>query len=309
MLGLCCQYLETQVNKKGKEELINIVDEKILQYGQFLKGKYTIKQIEEVWEHNANDLMSILKRINSEGIKSFRISSSLFPLYDSLTKELKSFKPIKNILQEIGKFVVSNKMRLTSHPDQFVVISSNKQEVIDKSFRMLDYHAWVFDQMELEESPYYAINIHGGTKGNSTILINSIKNLNTNVSKRLTLENDESSYNVKDLYQVYEATGTPIVYDTHHHVFNDANLSIEEGLILAKSSWSGIKPLTHLSNTEPSLAKGSFTDRRKHSDYVHYIPDCQALANNNNEIDVDLEFKMKNLAIFKAVKDFQLKLS
>lgn len=309
MLGLCCQYIEPKTKRNGQVEYVNIVDERGLQYNQFLKGKYASNQIHEIWEHNASKLLSIVKRCNNEGIKSFRVSSNLFPLYDSLTAELHSNKVIKYILQEVGKYALNNNMRLTCHPDQFVVISSNKSEVIEKSFRMLDHHAWIFDQMELPLSPYYAINIHGGTKGNSHYLVESIRKLNSNVKNRLTLENDERSYSVKDLFSVYEQTEVPIVFDSHHHTFNDVGLSIEEGLNLAIKSWGCIKPLTHLSNTEPTAINGSFTERRKHSNYVHYVPECQLQANNNDQIDIDLEFKMKNLALFKAVNEFNLKLS
>ena len=309
MLGLCCQYIEPKTKRNGQIEYVNIVDEKGLQYNQFLKGKYASNQIHNIWEHNANELLSIVKRCNNEGIKSFRVSSNLFPLYDSLTAELQSHTSVKSILQEVGKYALNNSMRLSCHPDQFVVISSNKPDVIEKSFRMLDHHAWIFDQMELTLSPYYAINIHGGTKGNSHYLVESIRKLNPNVKNRLTLENDERSYSVKDLFSVYEQTEVPIVFDSHHHTFNDVGLTIEEGLNLSMKTWGNIKPLTHLSNTDPTLINGSFTERRKHSDYVHYIPECQLQANNNNLIDIDLEFKMKNVALYKAVKEFNIKLS
>lgn len=309
MLGLCCQYLESKTKRNGEIEFVNIVNETGLQYGQFLKNKYSLKQIEETWINNAKGLLSIIKRVNLEGIKLFRVSSNLFPLYDSVGDNLKSSETVKSILREIGKFIIENKMRATSHPDQFVVLSSNKEDVINTSIRLLDYHAWIFDQMELPASTYYAINIHGGTKGNSKSLINSINKLNPSTKNRLTLENDERSYNVQDLYQVYQETGVPICWDSHHHTFNDAGLSLDEGLNLAKKTWGSIKPVTHLSNTEPSLVNGSFTERRKHSDYVHYIPDCQLNGNNNDEIDVEFEFKMKNLAITKAVQDFKIKLN
>lgn len=309
MLGLCCQYIESHVKRNGNIEFINIIEEKGLQYGQFLKKKYSNSQIEATWINNAQELKKILQRINKEGIKVFRVSSSLFPLYDSLPELIHNCNELKSILVEIGKFVLNNNMRLTTHPDQFVVISSNKPEVISNSIRMLDHHAWLFDQMNLPVSPFYAINIHGGTKGNINILNNSIKKLGTNTRGRLTLENDERSYNVSELYKVYEETGVPICWDSHHHTFNDAGLSLEGGLSLAKSSWGEIRPLTHLSNTDPTLVNGSFTERRKHSDYVHYVPDCQLNDNNNNLIDIELEFKMKNLAMFKAIKDFNLKVS
>lgn len=78
---------------------------------------------------------------------------------------------------------------------------------------------------------------------------------------------------------------------------------MDEGLELAMKTWS-VKMLTHLSNTDPLCVNGSFKDRRKHSDYVHYIPDLQRKWNDENKIDIEFEFKMKNLAIRKAIKDF-----
>lgn len=309
MLGLCCQYLITKIKRNGTIEYVNEVNENNLQYGQFQKGKYSQSQIETVWVNNCLNLLKALKKIEITGIKCFRVSSNLFPLYDSVSDLLHKSIEVKRWLYEIGKFVKSKQMRITTHPDQFVVISSNREDVITKSLSMLNHHAWIFDQMELNVSPYYAINIHGGTKGNYKILNESIKKMSHSLRGRLTLENDERSYNVKELYSTYEETGTPICWDSHHHTFNDAGLSIEDGLALAKSTWNNIRPLTHLSNTDPSLINGNFTERRKHSDYVHYIPEVQLKSNNNNEIDIEMEFKMKNLAILKAVKDFNINLT
>jgi len=77
---------------------------------------------------------------------------------------------------------------------------------------------------------------------------------------------------------------------------------------LAGLTWGTYTPMTHLSNTDPSMVNGSFKDKRKHSDFVHYIPEYQRVANNNKSIDIDFEFKQKNLAIFQAIKNFEITL-
>lgn len=305
-IGLCCQYMEWKVKRTGTQELINICEEKNLQLGQFKSGRYSQNYIEETWISNIQNLTKVVKRVYSEGIKVMRFSSNLLPLID-LNRHLLNSPTLLFSLKELGKFIKENNMRCHTHPDQYTVLSSNTENVIKNSIQMIEDQSWIFDQMELEPSTFYSINVHGGTKGNSKILISSINNLSQNAKARLTLENDERSYNIKDLYQVYEQAGVPIVWDSHHHSFNSADISNEDALKLAISTWK-VKPLTHLSNTDPKLVDGNFTERRKHSDYVHYIPECQKLANNNNEIDIDFEFKMKNLAIFKAVKDFDIKL-
>jgi UV DNA damage repair endonuclease len=97
------------------------------------------------------------------------------------------------------------------------------------------------------------------------------------------------------------------VFDSHHHTFNDDGLSIEDAFEATKETWSnGIKPLQHLSNTEPSLVNGNFMDRRKHSDMIHYIPDSQLLGLRENTIDVEVEAKMKNIATAQMKKQFSI---
>ncbi len=124
----------------------------------------------------------------------------------------------------------------------------------------------------------------------------------------MTLENDERCYSTSDLYKVFEETGVPVVFDSHHYKFNTGGIAEEKAFDLAKSTWGKVRPLTHLSNTEPSLAnEKAFNKLRQHSQYVHYIPDYQLQDNNNDLIDIDFEFKMKNLAIEKAIKDFKIK--
>ena len=307
-IGLCCQYLQPHTKRNGTVEYKNSTNERNLQYGRFLEGKYPNTIIEDLWINNAKGLFSTLKKIYSEGFRSFRVSSNLFPLHDLIGNMLDKCDDVKLVLEDIGKFVIENKMRLTSHPDQFVVISSNDISVINKSIKMLEHHAWVFDTMGLPKSPYYNINIHGGTKGNQETLINSIMSLKDNLKSRLTLENDERSYSVSDLLNIYEQTNIPIVFDNHHHTFNMNNISCEDAFNLCCDTWGDIKPMTHLSNTKVGLENSSFTDRRKHSEYVHHIPKYMFDANNNGKIDIEFEFKMKNIAIKKAVQEFQINL-
>jgi UV DNA damage endonuclease len=167
----------------------------------------------------------------------------------------------------------------------------------------------MFDMMGLDHSPQYAINIHGGKSDRTSRLIDQIKSLPDNVRKRLTLENDENSYNVLDLLEVYQQTSVPVVFDSHHHTFNDGDLSMTDAFEAACETWPrGVKPLQHISNTEPSLSAGSVIDRRKHSNFIHYVPEPQLQALRDNTVDVECEAKMKNLAVFKMSKDFEIPL-
>jgi UV DNA damage endonuclease len=198
-----------------------------------------------------------------------------------------------------GKLFKENAIRVTTHPGQYTLLSSDNESVITRAITDLAYHAWMFDCMGLEQTPYAAINIHGGKSARTEKLIQTILSLPGNIRSRLTLENDESAYSLADLLPVHAVTAVPIVWDSHHHQFNDGGLSSDEAFSVALSTWknTGCKPLQHLSNTAPGLKNSNFADRRKHSDFIHTIPQCQLTGLRQDLTDVDIEAKMKNLAI------------
>jgi len=297
-LGLVCHWLEK--NKKGVYE--NILGERSLQLTSYKNNKYSNDYINEVYKNNIFGLDKVLSKIIQNNIKCYRISSSLFPLTDIVDRNLWDNNYYRSIFKKYGDLIKKNNIRITCHPGQFVSLTSLNSEVIRNSISELDYHAWMLDSMELDLSPYYAINIHGGKRDSADILIKNINNLPNNIKSRLTLENDECSYNVLQLKQISDLTKVPICFDSHHHTFNTGNITLNNAYEIAIKTWGDIKPLQHLSNTNPEEYLTSFQDRRKHSDFVHYFPAIQYEANMKNEIDVEMEFKMKNIAIFDWLK-------
>lgn len=310
MLGVCCHFLKEETRpKSGKVEFVNEMDERTLQLGRYRSGKYTPDQIKGTYINNVKNLAKMLPKIRQHGIRLFRISSAMFPLADQVDRSLWDNDDVKMHLRAAGDFIKSEAMRVSTHPGQFCVLSSDSDKVVENSFRELSIHGWMFDMMGLDQSPTWAINIHGGKADRSSRLIEQIQSLPDNIKKRLTLENDETAYNVIDLLHVHKATGVPIVWDSHHHTFNDGDLSMDEAFTVTKETWpSKIRPLQHISNTEPSLANGNFQDRRKHSDMIHYIPDVQLLALQDDTIDVEVEAKFKNVAVFDMSRRFRLPL-
>lgn len=305
-LGLCCQWLETI---KGKDK--NILVSRSLQLGRFKKGLYSDEKIKQTYVDNLQNLFDVLDTIIDSGIRSLRVSSSIFPLYDKVNRDLVENQEIDTLFQKIGKRALSNGVRITTHPGQFTVLSSDKPHVINNSIKELEYHAWMFDKMGLPKTPYYSINVHGGAGDRKGQLMAGISRLNDSARCRLTLENCEFCYSVKDLEPVAREMGVPICFDSHHHGFNTSGLSGEDAMEIAVDTWPrGSKPMTHLSNSKPEYSP---TDSprllRQHSDYLYQIPDYQLKANNAGRIDIEVEAKMKNLAIFKAVDDLGLVLA
>jgi len=307
-LGVCCHWVRWETSpRSGVKKLVNEFDERTLQLGRYRSGKYTSEQIAGVYEHNVKNLIRMLPKISNAGVKLFRISSSMFPLADQVDSALWNNQTIRNLLSQAGSIIKDNDMRVSTHPGQFCVLSSDSEAVVEKAVVELNIHGWMFDMMGLDRTPKYAINIHGGKSQRADQLADVILRLPDNIRSRLTLENDEMAYSVIDLLDVYKKTGTPIVFDSHHHVFNTGELTLEEAFSASVETWhNGIIPLQHISNTDPSLVEGSFSDRRKHSDMIHYVPEVQLNCLKRREIDVDVEAKHKNFAVFNVAEKFDI---
>jgi len=298
-LGVCCQWLEPRTKRDGSVVYENSINERTLQLGRFQQGAYTKAYVRECYINNINEIIKLVPKLVANKLKLFRLSSNLFSLSEYNKDILHNDEQINLLLAKAGKAFIDAGIRVTTHPDQFVVLSSDNPVTVENAIKELSHHAWVFDRMGFSMSPHAAINIHGGKSDRMDQLVKAIHYLPDNVRSRLTFENDESAYSLVDLLKVNSTTNIPLVWDSHHHTFNDGGLSLDDAFSLSVYTWkaSGCKPLQHLSNTTPGLENGSFTERRKHSDYIHYVPDCQREGLLVDVIDVDVEAKMKNLAV------------
>lgn len=303
-VSLCCQYLISRQKRDGTTIYENIIDEKSLQLGQYKAGKYSEERIRDTYRHNVDEHIKIISTLVKDNIRSFRISSSLLPLFEFAGSIARNDQVLISKLSVLGELFRKYDIRVTTHPGQFTVLSSDRDEVVQNSIRELEYHAWMFDMMGLSQTPYNAINIHGGKANRSERLIDVIKTLPANVKNRLTLENDEKCYNVKQLIQIHEKCGVPVVLDSHHYNFNTDDFDYDDAYHVTISTWGEVKPLQHLSNTEPGMENGSFNERRSHSNFIHSINQHQLDALRSNTIDVDIEAKMKNLALLKFREEY-----
>jgi UV DNA damage endonuclease len=124
--------------------------------------------LEELYRHNLKVLMGAIQFCASHNIALYRIPSNLFPLHDlpdSVGLEvLECFRPD---LVWVGRHAVQAGVRLVTHPEQFVVLNSLSDTVIENSIQTLEAQAQLLDWMGLPKSAWAAINIHGGKAGRS----------------------------------------------------------------------------------------------------------------------------------------------
>jgi UV DNA damage endonuclease len=305
-LGICCQWLEPRTKRNGEIVYENIINEKSLQLGAYRDGKYDGTRILDTYRGNVKEILRIIPRLIEHNIKSFRLSSSMFPLYEFCGHIVRNDEQVKSDLTIAGRLFKEAGIRVTTHPGQFCVISSDRDSVVQNSIKELEYHAWIFDAMGFDRTPYYAINIHGGKANRSEKIVEVFKTLPEGVKGRLTLENDEKCYNVRNLLDISNNTSIPVVFDSHHYTFGRDDLSPSDAFLESIRTWGRIKPLQHLSNTEIGFENAVYNKKRAHSQLIRYVPDQQLKYMRDDLIDVDVEAKMKNIAVLKLRKDFEI---
>ena len=252
---------------------------------------------------NATDLLHYLKWNEEHNIKLFRIGSELFPWHDHYElNQLPQIQEITDRLFEAGEFAREHNMRLTTHPGPFHVLGSPRQEVAERSIIGLERHSEMFDLMGYKPSFENKINIHiggaygGDFEGTSKRWIKNWHRLSNNLKARLVLENDDkaSMWSVRMLYDyIHKEVGVPITFDYHHHTFHPDELTEEEALRLAATTWpAGVRQCCHYSESKAREYKDIKIRKQAHSDYI-----IDNINTYGLDLDIVIEAKAKEQAL------------
>lgn len=301
-LGLCC--LNTTLRAKKTP----IFSSRSIQLKTFeTKG---VEFLKEKIIQNLKDTLVLMDWNELNGIKVFRLSSELFPHMSNSKAPQYDFEFAKDLLKQIGEKSKLLNQRLTFHPGQYNVIGTANKEAFENTIRDLKYHADVLDLMGLDENSVMVIH-GGGTYGDKEKTkerwCKQFKELPENVQKRLVLENCEKNFSIEDCLDVSKKVNVPVVFDTHHfecykllhkdEEFKNPDYYIPE--ILETWNRRDIKPKFHVS--EQGSGKIGH-----HSDFIETIPDylLDIPEKYNYEIDIMIEAKMKEQAIFKLYNKY-----
>ena len=290
-LGLCCLFVKQPIRfraltAKGLEP--------------FPRAQQ-LERIGEVCRSNSENLLQAIHTLARLGIGAFRIGSSLFPRYThpQVGYALDDLPQRRQIIQHLKAVRLNARdrdIRLSFHPDQFVVLSSPQREVVEKSLQELEYQGLLADRVGAD-----VINLHGGgaygdKRAALQRLQKNIDKLSVAVRQRLTLENDDRIYTVRDLLPVCRALGIPLVYDVHHHRCNPDGLSEAAATEAVLATWQAVgrEPHFHLSSPRAGWQRD---DRRPHADYIE--PDDFPACWQQLDCTVDVEAKAKELAVLQ----------
>jgi UV DNA damage endonuclease len=324
-IGFACKWAE--INKKGE-----IVSTDGLNTGgttyAWAKRQKSRQIVEDklidVAKKNILNTHALVKKVASLPVpqRMLRITSDMFSFYTM--DEYKDFWRSSDIqtslarwMAPIGETARANNVRLSFHPDQFVVLASDRPEVVNKSIEEFEYHADMARFMGYgKQFQDIKINVHISGRAGPEGIRAAYKRLTPEARNCITIENEEMTHDLHTVLQIADLV--PIVMDIHHHWINSGEYIQPNDDRVKKviDSWRGVRPTCHYSvsreehlishprHTLPSLhalmESGHNKQKlRAHSDY--YWNDAVndwALTFLDN-FDMMCESKAKNLASFK----------
>ena len=283
---------------------LNMTASKTITYSNFLKDPNGYERINDLITENLKNLKEILTFNVKNNIHFYRLTSHLIPLATLIKYDLSKYKDCFNDLSSI---INSNDMRIDMHPDQFCVINLANKDAVLRSFDILSYHLDILKALDVK-NPLLVLhvgsNVFGKEKSSSRFINNFLK-LSDDIKSVIALENDDKIFSLSDTLNICEKLKVPCILDYHHFICNKNDDSLEKLLPRVFKTWN-FTPKVHFSSPKNNTKK----DMRSHHDYINgdsFISFLEIVKNYTNKLDVMIEAKMKDQALFYLVRYLKYK--
>jgi UV DNA damage endonuclease len=292
--GLCCQFLDSPITFRTATH----------GYAGGLEVETRRAYLVEIALHNADALAAAIERCHELGIGAFRVNSQILPLATHpitgyTLKQLDPSGAIAGAFEWAGALARAYDVRLSLHPDQFVVLNSERDAVVRSAVQELELQASVAEMIGADVIVLHGGGAAGGREAALERLERGIDRLPAPARDRLALENDDRCFPPASLLPVCERAGVPLVYDVHHHRCLGDALSVGEATELSFATWGEREPYAHLSSPRGGwLAPNT----RAHADYIDPtdFPDEW----RGRTMTVDVEAKAKERAVLALKEAF-----
>lgn len=264
-----------------------------------------MEKLKAVTAENLHHTVRILHYNIAHEIKLYRFSSSLVPLATHPEVMWDFVTPFKREWEKLGQLVRNHQLRPSFHPNQFTLFTSPREEVTINAVKDMEYHYKMLEAMNVLDNGF--INIHiGGAYGDKETSIErfhqNLKMLPNEIKSKMTLENDDKTYNVEETLLACEKEKVPMILDYHHYMANKGEVDLPRYLERIFKTWDFFEgiPKVHISSPKSEQAF------RSHADFVSIefiLPFLNMAKIVNQDFDIMIEAKQKNLAMHKLIED------
>lgn len=324
-IGFACKWAE--INKKGEIASTEGLNTGGTTYA-WAKRQSSRQLVEdkliEVAKRNILNTHALVKKVAELPLelRMLRITSDMLSFYTM--DEYKPFWQSQDMQDKlarwfapIGETARQNNVRLSFHPDQFVVLASEREEVVNKSIEEFEYHVDMARWMGYGKSfQDFKINVHISGRQGPDGIKRVMSRLTPEARNMLTIENDEMSWGIESSLELADTCA--LVLDIHHHWVKTGEYieNTDDRIKRIVDSWRGVRPVIHYSvsredlltehcgNTRPDiealLESGHKKQKlRAHSDYFWNNAVNDWAMTHYDWADMMCESKAKNLASFR----------
>mgnify|MGYP005749909083 CR=1 FL=1 len=270
----------------------------------FRLASYSEERLIETVEQNLACLRRILEYNVQHGLFFFRLTSDLVPFASHEVNQYNWQEHFKMTFRRLGSYIRNNNMRISMHPDQFVVLNSPNEQTVRNSIAELVYQGSILDLMGLDTTA--KLQIHGGgAYGDKPAAIQRFAEvyhtmLPDAVKARLCVENDDRTYTLQDCLQLHELTGMPIIFDNLHHECVNNGEPMREAVEMAAATWQPEKDgvlMMDYSSQAPNERKGKHVQSIQEQLFHDFLAETEGL-----DMDMMLEIKDKEASALKALE-------
>lgn len=265
----------------------------------FRLASWSPERLVETVHANLACLREVLAWNAEHGVGFFRISSTTVPFASHPVMTVDWQREFAAELAAIGRFIADRGMRINTHPGQYVLINSPKDDVVERSVAELAYHADLFDLMGLDDTA--KIQIHtGGVYGDKPAAIDAFvaryPTLPEAIRRRLVIENDERNFSLADNLAIHQRTGIPLLFDVFHHRLLNSGETLPEAFDAFMPTWDGHgTPMMDYSTQHPDRQPGAHTQSIDLDDFAGVLTEL-----GGREVDIMLEIKDKERSALAA---------
>ena len=287
---------------------LDITASSTITYTNYVNKGYDTKKLLEITKNNINALKEIMIYNVKNNIHFYRLTSKLVPLATHDKVSFNYITPFLKEYKEIGKIINDNNIRVDTHPDQYAVLNSMDKKIVNNTFEILEYHYKILNALNIN-NPIIILHVGsmaGGKKASIIRFINNFNKLPDHIKKCIAVENDDKTYNIKDVLYLCKKINVPMVLDYHHYVCNNDGEKIENYINDILNTWKNNNAKFHFSSPKSMLKK----EFRSHHDYVNpndFIKFIGLLKPYNKDIDIMLEAKAKDDALSRLARQLKYK--
>ena len=244
----------------------------------FRISSYSEEKLIKAVSYNLEILKEILKYNIKHNLLFFRISSEVIPFASHPICKFDWQNYFKKDLLCIGQIAKEKKIRISMHPDQFVILNSPNKEVVEAGIREINYQTAFFNAMKLNNTAKIQIHVGGTYNDKITSSDRFIKNYNTLLSyearSRIVIENDDYRFSLNDCSKIHDKTDVPVLLDVFHHECLNDGRSVQDAISSADSTWDknrdGVMMIDY-SSQEPNFRKGKHANTLDEIKFKNFI--------------------------------------